>query len=133
MELSLIRHDFSDRSTIGSIFVDQASEALCFTLELPNKDGLPGSCIPQGRYPVVLAPSPKFQQSLDPWVQRYAGLIPHIIRIPNRTNILLHWGNSEAHTEGCVLVGLSHPQAEFVGTSRAAFEKLWDLIAAAAL
>jgi Family of unknown function (DUF5675) len=73
----------------------------------------------------VLAPSPKFQASADPWVRRYADRMPHILQIPNRTDILIHWGNSVDNTNGCVLVGLTHPTEEFIGSSRQAFELLW--------
>jgi uncharacterized protein DUF5675 len=131
MELTLRRIDFDDQSTVGELYIDDEPQKFCFTLELPNKDGMPGSCIPQGIYPVVLAPSPKFQIAADPWVLRYAGLMPHVIQIPNRTNILIHWGNDPHATEGCILVGLNHPSQDFIGSSRAAFEQLHAKIAAA--
>ncbi len=127
MILTLQRITFTAESTEGEIYVDNDPAIFCYTLELPNKDGLPGSCIPQGTYPIVLAPSPKFELSNDPWVRRYAGLMPHAIQIPNRTLIMLHWGNDPSETEGCILVGLSEDN-NFVSSSRAAFEKLWDLI-----
>src|SRR5690348_18052311 len=86
MKLILQRLITTDNSTTGQLSVDGETE--CFTLELPHKDGLPGSAIPAGTYQVVLAPSPKFLQSRDPWVKKYAGKIPHIQNIPNRSNIL---------------------------------------------
>jgi hypothetical protein len=91
---------------------------------LPVKDGLPGSAIPEGTYPVVLAPSPKFMRSNDPWVLKFAQLMPHIIRIPDRTLIMLHWGNTAEDTDGCVLVGMAM-ETNFIRNSREAFEKLW--------
>jgi Family of unknown function (DUF5675) len=128
MELTLTRIDFREASTIGELDIEGVN--ICWTLELPNKDGLPGSCIPQGRYPVVLAPSPKFEQSTEPWIQQYASRMPHIIQIPDRSEIMLHWGNDPADTDGCVLLGLSHPDnQDWVGSSRPAFEKFFALIA----
>jgi hypothetical protein len=121
MELTLTRTLLSSTSTEGELSVDGLFAA--YTLELPVKDGLPGSAIPPGTYPIVLAPSPKFLQVRDSWVQRYASAIPHIINIPNRTNILIHWGNDAADTEGCVLVGLTREQ-DFIGRSRDAFAAL---------
>jgi hypothetical protein len=53
--------------------------------------------------------------------------MPHIIQIPNRTLIMIHWLNDAAETDGCVGVGLTRG-LDFIGSSRKAFEKLWDLI-----
>lgn len=121
INLVLQRDLLTDESTEGTLTVDGVQE--CFSLELPVKDGLPGSAIPPGTYPVVLAGSPKFLSSSDLWVQRFASTIPHLINIPNRTDILIHWGNSAADTEGCILVGQSRGE-DFIGSSRAAFEAL---------
>jgi hypothetical protein len=122
--ITLTRTAFNQGDTIGRMHIDGVLTTL-WTLELPYGNGLPGSCIPDGSYPVVLAPSPKFQASADPWVRRYADRMPHILQIPNRTDILIHWGNSVDNTNGCVLVGLTHPTEEFIGSSRQAFELLW--------
>ena len=125
MEITLNRTDFDDKSTEGTLSI--GGQFQCYTLELPNKDGKPGSCIPQGRYRVVLAPSPKFESSTDPWVQKYAGQMPHLEDIPGRSLIMIHWGNDASNTEGCILVGQTQ-SADFIGSSRAAFEDLYDEI-----
>lgn len=125
MNLTLVRQTLTPDSTTGQLYID--GQPFCYTLELPVIDGLPGSAIPEGTYPVVLAPSPKFMASTDDWVLRYAQLIPHIYQIPDRTNILVHWGNTASDTEGCILVGQSLG-TNYVGNSRLAFEHLWDRI-----
>jgi len=127
MELTLNRTMFDDQCTEGSLFID--GEFQCYTLELPNKDGLPGSCIPQGRYPVVLAPSPKFEDSPNPQDHEHAGEMPHLQDIPGRSLIMIHWGNESKDTEGCILVGQTQ-SADFIGSSRVAFEDLWNAIQA---
>lgn len=131
MIFTLKRVDLGPTETIGEIYFDEDPITIV-SLELPNIDGKPGSCIPQGKYPVVLAPSPKFLRSNEPWVLRYAMLMPHIIQIPDRTDIMFHWGNDVENTEGCVLVGTTHPSQDFIGSSRPAFEKLWSIIEAPA-
>ena len=124
MILTLTRTSLSPDYTLGEMDVDGVPT--CVTLELPVKDGLPGSAIPEGTYPVVLAPSPKFKALKDDsWVQKYAARIPHIIHIPNRTNILIHWGNTAADTEGCILVGQRVGGPDFIANSRLAFETLF--------
>jgi len=125
VNLTLVRQTLTPDSTTGQLYID--GQPFCYTLELPVIDGLPGSAIPEGTYPVVLAPSPKFMASTDDWVLRYAQLIPHIYQIPDRTNILIHWGNTASDTEGCILVGQSLG-TNYIGNSRLAFEHLWDRI-----
>lgn len=129
MEMTLNRTSFDDKSTEGSLSIEGSFQ--CYTLELPNVDGKPGSCIPQGRYKVVLAPSPKFIGSADPWVQEYANQMPHLEDIPGRSLIMIHWGNDPSNTEGCILVGNSQ-STDFIGNSRAAFSNLYDQIQAPA-
>jgi len=129
MNLLLVRDLLSADSTEGILYVDGTQE--CYTLELPVKDGLPGSAIPPGNYPVILALSPKFSVINDPWVKQYADEIPHLQNIPGRSNILIHWGNDPSDTEGCILVGQSRGE-NFVGSSRAAFEQLHEKLLDAA-
>lgn len=125
MKLVLCRTTLTPDSTIGQLYIDGVR--FCYTLELPVIDGLPGSAIPEGTYPIVLTPSQKFMASVDQWVLKFAQLIPHVIQIPDRTDILIHWGNTAADTKGCILVGTS-PGTNYIGNSRLAFEKLWNKI-----
>jgi uncharacterized protein DUF5675 len=127
MRLTLQRDSFTDTATMGELFI--GTEHVCFTLELPNKDGLPGSCIPQGIYPVQLLSSPKFMASHDPFIEQYAVAMPHIVKIPNRSLIMVHFGNNVQETDGCVLVGADR-SGEMVLESRAAFKDLYTRIEA---
>jgi hypothetical protein len=121
LELRLVRTDLTPVSTGGELYVNEVWE--CYTLELPVVDGLPGSAIPPGVYPITLAPSPKFMLVHTEWVEKYSQSIPHLFQIPNRTNILIHWGNEATDTEGCILVGKTR-NLDFVGQSRDAFAAL---------
>ena len=127
MELTLNRTSFDAESTQGSLSIDGSFQ--CYTLELPNVDGKPWSCIPQGRYKVVLAPSPKFMTKgeSDSWVQGYAKQMPHLEEIPGRSLIMIHWGNDPKDTEGCILVGQNQSVDE-LENSRAAFSDLCSKI-----
>jgi hypothetical protein len=127
MLLTLLRTNFTDLSTEGELSIDNEAQQFCYTIEMAYKDGLPGSAIPAGTYPVILAPSPRFELSTDPWIMRYAALMPRIINIPNRTGILIHWANLGTELEGCIAVGSTQAK-DFIGESRPTFEKLWSLI-----
>jgi hypothetical protein len=119
VQLTVQRTEFTAQSTCGELSVDGAF--LCYTLELPNKDGLPGSCIPEGTYRVAIYPSPHFGREM-----------PLLLGIPDRSEIEIHFGNDAAQTRGCILVGITHERPDWVGMSRVAFDALWGKIEAPA-
>jgi hypothetical protein len=57
--------------------------------------------------------------------------MPHILNVPGYDGIRIHSGNTDADTEGCVLVGKSLVNADFIGDSRVAFHDLYDVLAQA--
>ena len=120
MKLTLQRTLLSEDCTIGELYVENVIE--CHTLELPTRDGLPGSAIPTGIFIVANRFSPKLGRN-----------VPHIDNIPNRSNILIHYGNDEKDTNGCILVGRVWTPANpcWIGESRLAFDALYEKIAAA--
>lgn len=129
MELILQRLHFTSKSTLGELFIDGAEEKFCHTLELPIKDGLPGSAIPPGTFKIELAPSPKFLAAgqHDLWIAKYASKMPHVIGIPKRSLIMLHWMNWPTDTDGCIGVGFVYDR-DYIGQSRSAFAALMRLI-----
>lgn len=120
MELQVKRTDFTDNSTIGELSVNGQFE--CYTLEdkvRPVK--IAGkTAIPAGRYEVIIDFS-----------QRFGRLLPLLLNVPNFEGVRIHPGNAAADTEGCILVGEEKSQ-DFVGQSRAAFDRLFAKLSAAA-
>ena len=114
MELLLQRDTYTDFSTQGKLTKD--GNFLAETLELPEKDGLPGSCIPAGRYRVTVAFSPHFQRRM-----------PLLVGIPGRSEIEIHWGMLPSNTRGCILVGETRGVNEIFST-RDEFNALFPLI-----
>ena len=89
----LLRISESNGATCGVLFID--GFPLFSTLEpewADNKEKI--SCIPCGEYKLVRVDSPKFGQTFE------------ITGVPNRSLIRMHWGNTDADTEGCPIVGL---------------------------
>lgn len=123
MDILLNRMWYTPRSCCGQLEVDDLT---LFTLELPVRDGLPGSAIPPGRFPIRMLSSPKFMHAglSDKWIEQFALLMPHII-CPPRTEIMIHFGNEPENTHGCVLVGMTH-EPDYIGDSRKAFAALYD-------
>jgi hypothetical protein len=121
MEMYLNRYSFSAKSTQGILTVAQPIISPTFqTLELPKRDGKPGSCIPMGRFPVTLYDSPHFDR-----------LMPLINGIPGRSEIEIHWGDFPDDTRGCILVGERRTQ-DAIWETIEAFGELFPLIDEAA-
>jgi len=106
MLLTVKRTNFTEESTIGELFID--GKFFCYTLE--DKDrGLTDSmslaeiklrkifgvtCIPYGKYKVVLSMSPKFGK-----------ILPEIQGVKGYSGIRIHTGNTAKDSLGCLLVG----------------------------
>jgi hypothetical protein len=57
--------------------------------------------------------------------------LPLLLAVPNFDGIRIHPGNTDADTEGCILVGVERLQ-DRIGQSKIAFEKLFDRLLTAA-
>lgn len=121
MKIVLERFAFGETSTLGALYAmrDNGSrERLCWTLEDERRrTKVKGeTCIPEGRYKVSLRKEGGFHQ-------RYAKKYPAIhngmlwVRdVPGFEWILLHIGNYESESDGCILLGstaIMSPSCEF--------------------
>lgn len=118
MEVSIVRDTYSPNCVTGKMYVDGTFE--CFTME-PRADQSQGKpfCIPEGRYQIALQMSPHF-----------GFVTPHVLDVPNFSEIEWHPGNIPRDTHGCVLVGETR-SADFVGVSVVAFNALMAKLNAA--
>lgn len=121
MILTVKRIQKLDSCTIGKLFID-SQDAGIFTLEPKVRDVKVDGCtaIPEGNYNVCVDFSNHFQREL-----------PHILNVPNFEGVRIHPGNTDKDTEGCILLGLEWNGGDFIGRSREAFERVFDLIKAA--
>jgi len=88
----LIRVENGKEHTIGVMLIDGV--VLGFTLEDEYADNQKNvSCIPTGTYDVVRHQSPKYGECFM------------VANVPNRSHILIHAGNTDDHTQGCILLG----------------------------
>ncbi len=119
MNLILKRKWLDDISTIGELWA--YDKFFCYTLEDKVRMAkIPGkTAIPFDSYPVTITFSPKFNKPM-----------PLINCVPNFEGVRIHPGNTDADTEGCILVG-DDRDADFIGQSRAAFNRLYVAIGTA--
>jgi hypothetical protein len=116
MQLELNRDMFTEKTTIGRLWINGMD--FCETLEDRDRNLESGgqkikgeTCIPRGVYKVVIDYS-----------NRYKCSMPHVLDVPQFTGIRIHPGNTQADTEGCILLGEVRG-VDFIGDSRSAFAR----------
>ena len=120
MKAVLIRLTDDGKQTLGQFeaFSGISKVFECKTLELPWKDNKKEiSCIPAGTYQVRKHNSPTFGRCFK------------VHDVPGRSEILIHKGNFNRDTHGCILVGAAFIDVNSDGTtdissSGATFEKM---------
>lgn len=118
MEMRAKRTWYTYHSTISDLNIDDRHE--CWVLEdtrRPDGEKVHGrTCIPPGRYKVVITRS-----------QRFGIDLPLLVDVPGFSGVRIHPGNTDADTEGCLLPGRTRV-TDRVGESRAAFDALYAKI-----
>lgn len=96
---AVISREYTNSQTLGRLVVFDGHKVRLqiLTLELPDLGNQKNiSCIPEGKYNVHLIYSPKF------------GKCFYVQDVPGRSEILIHKGNYNKDTHGCILVGMGH-------------------------
>lgn len=121
MYMLLRRETYTDRSTIGNLFIND--EWFCYTLEdvdrhletIGGQGKIYGqTAIPRGIYKVIID-----------WSDRHGEYMPHIMDVPYFTGIRFDIANTPEELLGCVAVGYSF-NVDWVGQSRKAWNALMD-------
>lgn len=106
MELSVFRTRNNGNATEGKLYIN--GEFQCYTLEdEPRENKVMGETrIPAGRYRVRLRTEGGHHQKYAAKFGFHKGML-HVTNIPNFEYVLIHIGNTEKDTAGCILVGKS--------------------------
>lgn len=98
MNVSVVRHSSDSKITFSKIFIDGKFQ--CYGLEDSFREvKVAGKTrIPCGTYRVGVRHSPRFTPS-------YGHDLLWIMDVPNFQYVLIHKGNKEQDTDGCLLVG----------------------------
>ena len=139
MKLEVLRISSQEDSTNGILFdVTEGRKFLCYTLEDEYRETkvMSETRIPAGTYKITLRKVGGFHGRYEAkYGEMHKGML-WVRDVPGFEYILIHTGNTDEHTAGCLLVGDSQQnniiKADgFVGSSTAAYKRIYPPIAAA--
>lgn len=141
MEIKVKRYVFGDTYTMGMLYIN--GKYMCDTLE--DKDmGLSSNmkldeilkikqkhntAIPYGTYTISMnTVSPKYSNfTRYSWAKPMQGKIPRLLDVPGYDGVLIHPGNTDKDTSGCILVGKSITKGS-ISRSQVTFKNLYDVL-----
>lgn len=140
MKLKVLRFSSQEDSTSGLLFLEDNQEIkfLCYTLEDEKRDvKVRGETrVPSGTYKLELRTEGGFHNKYkDRYGKFHKGML-HVTNVPNFEFILIHTGNTDEHTAGCLLVGDSQEnnvivKHGFIGKSTNAYKRIYPDISKA--
>jgi len=139
MKLEVLRFSSEKDSTSGILFdVTGNRKFLCYTLEdqYQTQKVMQETRIPAGEYEIKLRKEGGFHKR---YAERYPDIhrgMLHVTNVPNFKWILIHVGNTDEHTAGCLLLGDTQENNQiktngFIGKSSQAYVRVYDHIAKA--
>jgi hypothetical protein len=137
MKLEVIRFNKGEDSTNGILFdITNERKFLCYTLEDESREEkvYGETCIPEGEYCVNFRREGGYHAKYD---KRFADIhmgMLEVCDVPNFKYILIHCGNTDEDTAGCLLVGDTQENNNikkngFIGRSTAAYTRIYPDIA----
>lgn len=138
MKFEVQRFSSQSDSTLGILFdVTDGRKFLCFTLEDEAREvKVKGETrIPAGTYKLKLRKEGGFHgKYASKYGSMHKGMI-HVQDVPGFSYILWHTGNTDEHTDGCLLLGDTSQQNitkdGFIGASTEAYKRVYPPIAEA--
>ena len=138
MKLKVLRFSSQEDSTSGLLFLEKNGklEFLCYTLEDEYRDTkkYAETRIPAGKYNITLREEGGYHAKYS---KRFSDIHKGMLwvrNVPNFEYILIHCGNTDEHTAGCLLLGDSQQnniitKDGFIGSSTQAYKRVYPIIA----
>jgi len=139
MKLQLKRIARKKLYTIGHLYIN--GQYFCDTLEDPDRclsstmtvpeisrKKIKGdTAIPTGKYAITMkVVSPKYSNFTKyPYVKFCGGKMPRLCCVPGYEGVLIHAGNTQKDTEGCILVGENKVVGKVIN-SQTVWKKLYE-------
>ena len=139
MKLKLIRTNSSKNSTNGLLYdITSDPEFMCYTLEDEPREIKVKymTCIPAGEYTLGLKTHGRLHDKYHyRFPELHVGMI-ELLDVPEFTDILIHCGNTNEDTSGCLLVGDTQEnnntkKSGFIGKSTFAYFRIYKSISEA--
>ncbi|EAK0482354.1 DUF5675 family protein [Campylobacter jejuni] len=136
MKITINRRYTGKTCVIGKFKVLDDEEKIlfeCFSLE-EDKEGLESGKdlrIPEGNYNLKRHSPSRFENTLRSITKKDDDTMINVYNdeVPASRAILIHWGNTDKDTQGCILLGLTKDNNnESVGQSRQACKEFYDLM-----
>ncbi|EHE4243771.1 hypothetical protein NPJ73_001155 [Campylobacter jejuni] len=135
MKVTINRRYTGKTCVIGKFKVLDDEEKIlfeCFALE-EDKEGLESGKdlrIPEGNYNLRRHTPSRFENTLRSITKKDDTMINvYNDEVPSSRAILIHWGNTDKDTQGCILLGLTKDNNnESIGQSRQACKEFYDLM-----
>ncbi len=141
MRLEVLRISSESDSTSGLLFdITSGRKFLCYTLEdeYRNDKIMHETRVPTGTYDIKLRTVGGFHgRYTKRFPEIHKGML-HVQDVPGFEYILIHTGNTDEHTSGCLIVGDSQENNQlkkngFIGRSTQAYTRVYPAIAQALL
>jgi hypothetical protein len=135
MEIKVIRYSSSPDDTLGIVLIDGVFECYSLEDEKRAKKVFGETRIPNGSYNVGLrTEGGHHNKYLSKFPSFHKGML-HVLNVPNFEYILIHIGNDDDDTAGCLLVGdlanNNKIQEGFISSSTQAYVRLYKKVVAA--
>jgi len=139
MKLEVLRVSSESDSSSGLVFdITDGRKFLCYSLEdeYRNEKVKHETRVPAGTYQILLRKEGGFNAR---YAKKYGdfhkGML-HVQDVPGFQYILIHTGNTDEHTSGCLIVGDSQENNQllkngFIGKSVQAYKRIYTPIAEA--
>ncbi|EAK7058339.1 hypothetical protein CE381_08215 [Campylobacter coli] len=136
MKIKIVRRYTGKTCVIGKFKVLDDEEKIlfeCFSLE-EDKEGLESGKdlrIPEGNYNLKRHSPSRFENTLRSITKKDDDTMINVFneKVPFDRHILIHWGNTNKDTQGCILLGHTKDNNnESVGQSRQACKEFYDLM-----
>lgn len=132
MDLSLVRKEFTESSTIGDFMINGIR--CYYSLEDRDRQRRPdGSILPWTRelkvYGETAIPYGRYQVITN-YSNRFKKVMPLLLNVPDFDGIRIHAGNTDKNTHGCLLIGCKKSY-DYISESMVAFNDFCPRLAAA--
>ena len=133
MDILVDRFVSNEDVTVSRVYVD--GEFICHGLEDEYREHkVPGETrIPAGTYKIGMRRTGGFHNRYTQKFGHFHRGMLHVLDVPGFTYILIHVGNYDRDTDGCLLLGRADLKAMAVWQSKTTYVKFYEMVIGEAL